>query len=211
VLILIIAMAFFLWAGDGAAARETEKHSADPGERVYEQKLPRRYSSLDLSLVNFRSEDVPGGSVNALGLALTGGWQLTGIVSLEGGINWIPPGTPFPLPVPLGWMTDKKGIYLNAGAGLRFNLADPRYHATVPWVSVWRMGHAILGDYSTGGKGNTLSAGLEGWTSEGRNWQLAVRFHNFTGDLKIYDGPQTQEYRNTRFRALEVLIRVKGG
>jgi len=187
-----------------------DKVYPDSGSSYLPEKVSRRYNSLGLSFVNFEAPGVPEGSAHAVGLALTTGWRFSGIVSLEGGINWIPVCVPCPLPFPLGWMPYERGVYLNLGAGLRFNLVDHHSHEIVPWVSYWRTGHGLLGNYSVSGTGNTFAFGVEGSPRGQNKWQIALRVHSFTGGLEITEGVNSVKYQDQEIRAVELLIQIRG-
>jgi hypothetical protein len=166
------------------------------------------YNHVELSFINFDAVNVRDASAQALGVNLKGGVRLTEIVSLEGGINWLPLIPELLIPLPLSWMPSENGIYLNLGAGLRFNLVRYHSHRTVPWVSVWRVGHAVLSDFSVAGVGTSYGLGVESKTDSGKSWQISMIFHEFTGDLEIYDGDYSREYKDADIRAVELNIAV---
>jgi hypothetical protein len=166
------------------------------------------YGRVELSIINFEAVDVPNGSAGALGINLKGGVRLTEIVSLEAGLNWIIVPD-FPLPIPLSWMPGDDGLYMNLGAGLRFNLAGYHSNRTVPWISIWRVGHAVLSDFSVGGTGSSYSLGIESMTDKGKRWLLSLTLHEFSGNLEIYDvRDYSFEYEDTDIRAVELNIAV---
>ncbi len=199
-ILLILSVPFPCQAGDegeeGPAATETV--SAPTAK-------PETYGRVELSMVGFEARGVPRGSANSFGLNFKGGVRLTEILSLEGGVNWIViPDVP--IPIPLHWMLQDDGFYMNLGAGLRFNLVRYHENRVVPWFSVWRVGHLSLSDFSVGGAGTSYGVGVEGRTDGGKKWQLSMIFHRFTGDLEIYEGDYSLEYRDTEIRAVELAI-----
>jgi len=181
----------------------------DPSETATTNpKRIETYSCVELSFINFDAGGIPNGSAYALGLNLKGGVRLTEIISLEGGINWLPLVPELLIPLPLSWMPQDNGLYLNMGAGLRFNLVRHDSNRTVPWVSVWRVGHAVLSDFSVAGVGTSYGLGVESKTDSGKSWQISMIFHEFTGDLEIYDGDYSREYKDADIRAVELNIAV---
>jgi len=207
ILILTLILASSLSSPGETLAKVDKKPESSKAYKTTSWKT-EKYSCLELSFINFDAKGVPNGSAHALGLNLKGGIRLSEIVSLEAGINWLPLVPELIIPLPLSWMPNDDGVYLNLGGGLRFNLV--RYHSnrTVPWISVWRVGHAVLSDFSVGGGGTSYSIGVEGRTDNGRKWQVSITQHRFTGNLEIHEDYYSFEYNETDIRAVELNIAV---
>ena len=210
-LLIVIFLTIFMlpvlaYSGEAASGAKEETDTAEKTFR-HRQK-PETYGRVAISIVNFRADGVPEGSAHALGLNLKGGVRLTEVVNLEGGLNWILVPD-FPLPIPLSWMPGDNGFYMNLGAGLRFNLVRYHENRTVPWISIWRVGHGVFSDFSVGGSGTSYGLGVEGQTEAGKKWQLSLTIHEFTGNLEIYDERDySYEYRDTDIKAVELNISV---
>ena len=167
------------------------------------------YSFIDISIYNFDAVDIPSTKATVYGLSVVGGFRIGEIVSFEGSVNWFPfmlPPIPVPLPFPLLWLPSEGGFYLNLAGGMRFNLVKYSSHDTVPWVSAWSVGHAVLSDFSVNGNGVTYGIGVDIKGKKDRTTQLALRIHNFDGDLEIYEGDYSFEYGRQKIRAVELVI-----
>jgi hypothetical protein len=177
-------------------------------ERVGNASKPSwtTYGLLDISIMNFKAEGVPDGSARAFGLMMVGGVRIGEYFSFEGGLNWFPIGAEIPLPVPLMWMPSDGGIYLNVVGGVRLNLVQYSTNKTVPLVSAWSVGHAVISDFSVGGSGTTYGIGVDIKGDDGKVTQLALRFHRFDGDLTIYDDYWDFDYPDQEIKAVELVI-----
>ncbi len=222
-------------SGNGAEALETQGYPEDTAESVTpksqgspgieeepspmpleekEEETPRRhsprpkvetYSSADISLINFEARGISNASAMGYGVMFMGGIRLGEIVSLEGALNWYPIEV---IPLPLVWLPSEDGFYLNLAGGMRFNLVKYSSHNTVPWVSVWSTGHAVLGDFSTGGNGLTYGIGLDWEKKHGGRMQAAIRIHNFEGNLEIYEKYFSTDYGRTDIQAIELNLSI---
>jgi hypothetical protein len=179
-------------------------------ERVEEEKPPAQwssYSTLNISIMNFDAPDVPWASATAFGAMVVGGYRIGEIVSFEAGVNWLPIGdSSLVLPIPMMWMPADNGLYLNLAGGMRFNLVRYSDHDAVPWINVWRVGHAVVSDFSVAGSGWTWGIGCDFKKGGGKITQIALRVHQFKGDLTIYEGDWDFDYGKQDIRAVELVI-----
>jgi len=192
----------------GKVLAQADNNPKPSGKATASSRKVETYSYAELSIINFTADGVPNGSAHALGVNLKGGVRLTEFISLEAGINWLPFIPELLIPLPLSWMPNDHGVYLNLGAGLRLNLVSYHSNKIVPWVSVWGVAHAVLSDFSVGGSGASYGVGIEGKTDAGKKWQVSMMFHDFTGDLEIHDEYYPREYEDADIRAVALNIGI---
>ena len=169
------------------------------------------YWSLDLSVTNFKTGGILDAEATAYGLVFVGGYRFGEFFSLEGALNWLPLADyTFLLPIPMQWLPAENGVYLNLAGGMRLNLVEDSSHNTVPWVSLWYTGHALLGDFEVAGVGFTYGAGIEWKKKNGKKGRLALRLHTFDGDLEIKERNFNIEYGPTDIRAIELSFTLFG-